>query len=222
MTKTYNIYCDESSHLENDHKQYMFLGAITCPYHQVKFQAENIKEIKIKHKFYGEIKWNNVSKSKFQFYNDLVDHFFSTNLKFRTVAIDKTKLRNDDFGQTYDDFYYKMYYTLLNHKIDTGANYNVYLDIKDTLSAYKVHKLKEILNFRYGVFRNIQNIRSHESLIMQLTDFIMGAVAYDNNMIEKNNSTKLHLINKIKHLARVRFDCTNYSEKINLFFINLK
>lgn len=222
MKKTYNIYCDESCHLENDHKRFMFLGAITSAYNQVRFHTNNIKEIKEKHNFYAEIKWSNVSRSKFNFYIDLLEYFFNTDLTFRTVGIDKSKIRNDDFGQTYDDFYYKMYYMLLNHKVDTFATYNVYLDIKDTLSAYKVHKLKDILNTKYEVFRNIQNIRSHESLLMQLTDFIMGAISYKNNVEEKNNITKVHLVRKIEQLSKERTDCTNYSEKMNLFFIELK
>lgn len=222
MKKTYNIYCDESCHLENDHKRFMFLGAITSAYNQVRFHTNNIKEIKEKHNFYAEIKWSNVSRSKFNFYIDLLEYFFNTDLTFRTVGIDKSKIRNDDFGQTYDDFYYKMYYMLLNHKVDTFATYNVYLDIKDTLSAYKVHKLKDILNTKYEVFRNIQNIRSHESLLMQLTDFIMGAISYKNNVEEKDNITKVHLVRKIEQLSKERTDCTNYSEKMNLFFIDLK
>lgn len=222
MKRTYNIYCDESCHLENDHKRFMFLGSVTSAYNQIRFHTENIKEIKEKHKFYGEIKWSNVSKSKFSFYLDLVEYFFYSELKFRAVGIDKTRIRNDDFGQTYDDFYYKMYYILLNHKVDTTASYNVYLDIKDTLSAHKVHKLKEILNSKYEVFRNIQNIRSHESLLMQMTDFIMGAISYKNNVTEQHNITKKHLISKIEQLSKVQTDCTNYSEKLNLFFIELK
>ena len=28
MNKTYNIYCDESCHLENDGKRFMVLGAV--------------------------------------------------------------------------------------------------------------------------------------------------------------------------------------------------
>jgi len=222
MNKTYNIYCDESCHLENDHKDFMFLGSITAAYHQVKFHSENIREIKAKHKFFGEIKWSNVSKSKLGFYLDLIDYFFATDLKFRAVGVIKSKIRNDDFGQSYDDFYYKMYYLLLNHKVDTFASYNVYLDIKDTLSAYKVHKLKNILNTQYEVFRNVQNIRSHESLIMQITDLIMGAISYKNNMLEQKNTAKIHLINKIEQLSKEKMDCTNYSEKMNLFFIELK
>ena len=30
MSETYNIYCDESCHLENDDKPVMLLGAIWC------------------------------------------------------------------------------------------------------------------------------------------------------------------------------------------------
>jgi len=31
MNKTYNIYCVESCHLENDGKRFMVLGAVCCP-----------------------------------------------------------------------------------------------------------------------------------------------------------------------------------------------
>ena len=39
MNKTFNIYCDESCHIENDHKKYMFLGSISSAYPQVKRQG---------------------------------------------------------------------------------------------------------------------------------------------------------------------------------------
>ena len=153
---------------------------------------------------------------------DLLDYFFSTDLHFRAIGIQKSKINNDSFNQSYDDFYYKMYYSLLNHKIETINHYNVYLDIKDTLSAHKVNKLKEILNSKYGVFRNIQNIRSHESLLMQLCDFIMGAISYLHNNEEKQNKAKVKIIEKIKKHCNENLIATNYSEKVNLFFIDLK
>ena len=106
MDKTFNIYCDESCHLENDHKNYMFLGSVSCAFPQVKRHTERIKELKNKHKFNAEIKWSNVSMSKIDFYLDLVDYFFDTDLWFRAVGIDKSKIRcNDD--NTFDDFYYR-------------------------------------------------------------------------------------------------------------------
>lgn len=222
MDKTFNIYCDESCYLENDHKNYMFLGSVSCAYPQVKRHTERIKELKNKYKFNAEIKWSNVSMSKIDFYLDLVDYFFDTDLRFRTVGIDKLRIRCSN-ENTFDDFYYKMYYQLLNYKIDTTDHYNVYLDIKDTLSSIKVRKLKTILNFKYGVFRNIQNIRSDESILMQLADFLMGAISYNSNDTQKRNLAKVMIIERIsKHASIADLKKTNYSTKFNLFFIDLK
>lgn len=222
MSKTFNIYCDESCHIENDHKPYMFLGSISSAYNQLKFHNENIKEIKAKHNFFGEIRWTSVSKSKHHFYMDLVEYFFNTDLKFRCVGVRKDKIDNGAFAQSYDDFYYKMYYYLLNHNINSLYSYNVYLDIKDSLSAMKVKKLKSILNTKYGVFNNVQNIRSHESLLLQMTDFIMGAISYKHNNEEKLNNSKVRIIEKIQGHASDNLMATNYSDKLNLFFIELK
>jgi len=222
MNKTFNIYCDESCHIENDHKPYMFLGSISSAYNQVKFHTEQVKELKVKHNFYAEIKWSKVSKSKLRFYLDLVDYFFNTDLQFRAIGVKKSKINNDAFSQTYDDFYYKMYYRLLNHNISSFYNYNVYLDIKDTLSAYKVNKLKNILNTKFGVFRNVQNIRSHESLLMQISDFMMGAISYLHNDEKKLNAAKVQIIEKIKSHCNDELMKTNYSNKMNLFFIELR
>ena len=223
MSKTFNIYCDESCHIENDHKSFMFLGSISCAYPQVRRHSKRINELKKEHNFYAEIKWSNVSISKIRFYLDLVDYFFDTDLKFRAVGVDKSRINNSVFGQTYDDFYYKMYYQLLYNRIDTFNHYNVYLDIKDTLSAGKVRRLREILNAKFSVFRNVQNIRSHESLLMQLADFLTGAISYNSNNAERKNAAKMQIIDKIKKHAQLPDLCkTNYSPKLNLFFIELK
>lgn len=198
MNKTFNIYCDESCHIENDGNPYMFLGSISCAYPQVKRHTLRIKELKDKHRFNAEIKWSNVSKSKLGFYIELIDYFFDTDLRFKVIGINKSQIDYNSFNCSYDDFYYKMYYLLLNYHIDTLNHYNVYLDIKDTLSARKVRKLREILNVKFGVFRNVQNIVSKESLLMQLTDFIMGAISYNANVDEKCNEAKVAIIERIK------------------------
>ena len=222
MNKTFTIYCDESCHLENDHKPFMFLGSICSAYNNVRLHTGQINELKKKYNFYAEIKWTKVSQSQFHFYSELIDYFFATDLKFRAIGVEKEKINNAVFGQTYDDFYYKMYYQLLSHKIDIRCSYNVYLDIKDTLSACKVRRLREILNIKYGVFRNIQNIRSHESVLMQFTDFLMGAISYYKNNTKKQNQAKVQLIERIIKKSGCDLDRTNYSEKLNLFFIELK
>ncbi len=225
MNKTFNIYCDESCHIENDHKKYMLLGCVSVAYNQLKRHKERINAIKSKYNFYGEIKWTGVSSSKYLFYEELLEYFFfDTDIRFRAVVVDKTQIENDIFGQDFNTFYYKMYYQLLIHKKNNECSYNVYLDIKDTLSANKVNKLKEILNTKYDVFRNVQNIHSKESLIMQLTDFLMGAVSYELNNDEKKVIAKRNIIEKIKQQSKQNLSASsNYDEKkFNLFFIELK
>ncbi len=223
MNKTFNLYCDESCHIEHDGKPYMFLGSISCAYPQVKRHTWRIRDLKKKHNFYAEIKWSNVSNSKLKFYWELIDYFFDTDLKFRALGVKKSSVNYEAFHSSYDDFYYKMYYQLLNYKIDTLDHYNVYLDIKDTLSAVKVRKLTEILNVKLGTFRNIQNIRSNESLLLQLCDFIMGAISYENNDANHANEAKLAIIEKIRrHSSEKDLSHTNYNQKLNLFFIELR
>lgn len=221
MNKTYNLYCDESCHLENDGKPFMFLGYTCVAYNQLRGITERINDLKDKHGFRGEIKWSRVSMSQYRFYEDLIKYFFETEMTFRCIGIVKDKIDYEKYNKTYDEFYYTMYYTLLNYKIDTFCNYNVYLDIKDSLSANKVNYLKNILNTKFGVFRNVQNIRSNESLIMQVTDLIMGAISYKHNNTEQKNVAKVKLIDKISSISNESLRDTNYNQKLNLFFIEL-
>jgi hypothetical protein len=224
MSKTFNIYCDESCHIEHDHKKYMLLGSVSSAYNQVKRHTERINDLKKKHNFYGEIKWSKVASSKYLFYKDLIDYFFDTDLQFRAVVVDKSKINNGAFDQNFDEFYYKMYYYLLFHNINSQYTYNVYIDIKDTLSAYKVNKLKEILNVKFGVFRNVQNIRSNESILLQLSDLIMGALSYNLNDVGKKVGSKVQLIDRIKQHSKQDLICSTFKDeqKMNLFFIELK
>ena len=218
MGKTFNKYCDESCHLENDHKNYMFLGYVSCAYNQVKTHTDSIKDLKDSHKFNAEIKWNKVSMSKLKFYLKLVDYFFSSDLKFRAIGIDKDKTHCEDF----DDYYYRLYHNLLIHDINITHTYNVYLDIRDTLSSYKVKRLKESLNITYGVFRNVQNINSKESLLLQLADFILGALSYEKNDAKKQNEAKRIILERIKKRANGRwFDDSTDNNDTNTFFIEL-
>ena len=221
--KTFNFYCDESCHLENDGMPYMLISYVTSAYNQLKQHHDFIRSLREKHNFWNEIKWSSVSKSKYGFYADLIDYFFTTDLQFRAVVVEKTKIKLEGNPFEYDEFYYKMFYQLIYHKLNMEHQYNVYLDIKDTLSAGKVRKLKEVLNLNYGSIRNLQNIRSHESQLMQLTDLLMGAISYKlrglNKVIAKNR-----LIEKIEQhtsLPLTRSTAKSHS-KFNLFFINLK
>ena len=48
VNKTFNIYCDESTHLINDGHPYMIFGYVSIASNQIKIAKEQIKAIKAK------------------------------------------------------------------------------------------------------------------------------------------------------------------------------
>ncbi|MFH1712977.1 MAG: hypothetical protein ABH896_02210 [Candidatus Jacksonbacteria bacterium] len=46
---TYNIYCDETNHLEHSPIKIMGLGSVWCPLNEAKKINDRIKEIKKRH-----------------------------------------------------------------------------------------------------------------------------------------------------------------------------
>ena len=90
MSQIYNVYCDESCHLENDHQKAMALGCVWCPLEKVPEVMKRIREIKKQYNLNEkcEIKWTKISPSKIDFYKHLVDYFFDDDdLHFRCLVI---------------------------------------------------------------------------------------------------------------------------------------
>ena len=146
----YNIYCDESCHLENDNINVMVLGAIWCAKEKKQEISKRIREIKTDFRLAPgfEIKWNKVSPAKKDFYLRLIDYFFDDDdIHFRALVVsDKSVLNHTQFNQTHNDFYYKMYFDLLKVIFIPSNSYNIYIDIKDTRSQHKVKKLTDVLH----------------------------------------------------------------------------
>lgn len=228
MSQVFNIYCDESCHLENDHQQAMVLGAVWCPLDKTREIAIRLREIKRKHGMAAdfEVKWTKVSHAKTSLYLDLVDYFFDDDdLHFRALIVpDKSRLQHDAFpGQDHDSWYYKMYFDMLKVILRPDARYRVYLDIKDTRGAEKVAKLHDVLcnnmyDFSRQVLERLQQVHSHEIEQLQLADLLIGAVGYLNRGLT-GNAGKLALIERIRQ--RSGYDLTRTTllreEKVNLF-----
>lgn len=227
MLIEYNIYCDESCHLQNDSQKIMALGAVWCPKGRKDEIFKRLRELKVKHglKPTFELKWNKVSHTKQDYYLDVVDYFFDNEeLHFRVLIVpDKSLLDHKTFGQTHDEFYYKMYFDLLKVIFDPKNGYNIYLDIKDTRSQNKVEKLKEVLrnthyDYSKSIIKGIQQVRSHEIELIQLTDFLTGALSYVHRSLSSNR-TKMALIERIKKRSGYSLVQTTLSkeDKVNVF-----
>lgn len=226
----YNVYCDETCHLEHDGINVMVLGAVWCPQSKLKEINQRIRQIKERNVVSQtvELKWTKISPAKIDLYRDLVNYYFDDDdLHFRAVIIpDKSKLNHEQFHQTHDDWYYKMYFDMLKVIFNPTDNYEVYIDIKDTNSYRKAQKLKDVCchslyDFSQRVIKRLQPIRSEEVQIMQLVDILIGAVGYENRKFPaefEKSAAKQNIIELIKKRSGYTMRKTTLlrEEKLNL------
>lgn len=231
MNKFYNIYCDESCHLENDGKQYMVLGAVWCPVDKAREIAVKIREIKSKHdvSVHRELKWSKVSPAKIDMYLDLIDYFFDNNdLYFRGLVADKSILNHGQYNQDHDEWYYKMYFSMLKVLFERDSRYYIYMDIKDTLGGERINTLTDVLrnsqyDFSHEIIQRLQIVQSHHIEQLQIADLLIGALSYLNNVMKNTDqlsSAKVQLIDQIKQRSKYTLTKNTFlrEQKFNLFY----
>lgn len=227
MKQLFNIYCDESCHLENDGEKAMVLGGVWCPADKKDEIFRRLREIKEEHGLNKrfEIKWNKVSKGQLAFYMDVINYFFDNgDLHFRVLVVpNKQELNHEAFDQSHDTFYYKMYFNLLKTLFEPDCAYNIYIDIKDTRGQKKVDKLHEVLcnnhyDFNRELIKKVQQVRSEEVELVALADLLIGAISYLHRG-KTTSEAKLKLIERIKERSKYNLMAsTLYREnKFNIF-----
>jgi hypothetical protein len=222
-------YCDESCHLENDGINFMILGSIKLPREKKEIIYKEIKDIKIKHGLSPnmEIKWTKVSLGKIEFYEEVIEYFFKNpNLKFRAVVASKENLvfgneENDDYAS----WYYKMYFQLLNKFMSPRRKNRIFLDIKDSRGGKRIKKLRDILiweNMNRKFIRDINQVHSNTSEVLQLTDLLIGALGYYNRGLNSNKG-KMRIVKKLlEYTNELGIDITKTTRiderKFNVFY----
>ena len=231
---TYNVYCDETCHLEHDGINVMALGAVWCPQTKLAEITQRIRQIKSRNNVSGkmEMKWTKISPARVELYADLVNYFFDDDdLHFRAVVIpNKSKLDHVKFHQTHDTWYYKMYFDMLKVIFSPTDHYEIYIDIKDTNTYARAQKLKIICgnsmyDFSGRIIRRIQPVRSDEIQLMQIVDILVGATGYANRTFPENfskSAAKQAIIGLIKQRSGYTMTKTTLlrEEKFNLLVWN--
>jgi|SRR5690625_817302 len=227
MNSVTHIYCDESCHLEKDDQRAMVLSAVTCPADARKRMARAIKQLKAEHGIPAtrEIKWTQISPSTQTFYQALIDLFFAERqLGFRAVVVpDKQALDHERFGNSHDDFYYKMWWQLLKNLIDDQHCFRIFIDIKDTHSTEKLHKLHEVLcntefDFNQERITSVEAVRSHEVMLVQMADVLAGALAHSFRGLY-SSTAKQAVIARLRERSGLKLDRSTLpsAAKFNLF-----
>ncbi len=226
----FEVYCDES-HQDLINKkikdQYLMIGSLWVPAElrqQIKIKIYKLREL---HSVWGEIKWIKISNSKLNFYLDLINLFFNyrQNLRFRCIAVSADKIDLSWHNNDGELGFYKFYYQLLHHWILDFNTYTVFCDIKTDRDP---SRLKVLMNYLQKTnltakIAFIQALSSHEVVLIQLTDLLLGAVSAKLNNTLRTGSAKWQVVSKLEQLLEFELKPTLFSEtKYNVFKINLQ
>lgn len=227
-SRTICIYVDESRHLGlNDNV--MVLGCVWLDAYHVREFTDKIRVLKSKYHITRkeELKWSRLSKSRRNYYLEVVNLFFDSDyINYRAVVIPKDKLSYESYTDAGDDFYYRMIYILIANVIKKTTyridEYKIFLDLKDSWSDYRAKRTAEYLrndSHINGDAFTVQPIRSNQSVLLQLADLITGAVAAANNDGKNKVEAKNEVIKQISRLSGQDLNTqTPYSiDKMNIF-----
>lgn len=221
----FKIYCDESCHLQQCDSDVMVLGALMCPNEDIEKVIKHIKWLKHKHNFTPELKWAKLNKFQIRLYQDIIDFIFdNTQIRFKSTIIkNKKKLDHETYNDnSHDTFYYKMCYYTIRDFLEENNSYRIYLDYMNTKGGEKTKVLTDVLKNKTYNRIDISTfiIRSHESILIQICDLIIGALAYESrNDIEKTSQVKKDFISylEIKLNRKINTPTSPWEARFNIF-----
>jgi hypothetical protein len=223
------VHCDESGHelfstTKSTSNKYICIGGIWFEAEKRSKYKEQIGKLRAKYKVFGEVKWNKVSAAKLDFYVDLLNFFFDSDMRFRCIVIDKEKADLVRYHQSDQELgFYKFYYQLLHHWIHDFNAYRIFLDFKTNKFKYRLHELAKVLscaNLSAEILQ-VQALRSKDSEFIQLADFMIGAVSYKYHNWQ-GSVAKQKVVSRIeRHLGHAIQPTWRSEEKFNIFEIEL-
>jgi hypothetical protein len=224
-----DVYCDESQSdvfaSKGDSAKFLVIGSVWLERSQTTAFKQAIHILRERHKIGPEFKWSKVSRSRLRFYEDLISWFFGlgVELRFRCIVVAKDQVDLVKFHQGDAELgFYKFYYQLLHHWIDDFNDYRIFCDYKRDRLSDRLQTLGRALdasNFTASI-TSIQWVRSDESVLIQLSDFLTGLVSSSLNGTAPAGSAKSQIIAHVEERLGRKLDHTPSSEKkFNIFRI---
>ncbi|MGB4247146.1 MAG: DUF3800 domain-containing protein [Pseudohongiellaceae bacterium] len=227
----FEVYCDEANPdvltSANPRAQHLMIGSLWLPEELRSEIKSRVIALRERNQAWGEIKWSKVSPNRVNFYVELIDLFFAygDNLRFRCIAVDRTQFNlalHDNDGEL---GFYKFYYQLLHHWILDFNDYSIFCDIKSNRDPKRLPVLAQCLSYANltSSIDSIQSLPSHEVVLIQLCDLLLGAASSRINKTLNEGTAKESVVERIESALGRQLAPTNKSEeKFNIFKIRLK
>ena len=227
----FEVYCDEANPdvltSANPRARHLMIGSLWLPEELRDEIKARIGTLRQRHQAWGEIKWSKVSPNRKDFYVELIDLFvgYGDNLRFRCIAVDRTQLNlalHDNDGEL---GFYKFYYQLLHHWVLDFNAYRVFCDIKSNRDPKRLPVLTRCLS-RANLTSNIDSIQSlpsHEVVLIQLCDLLLGAASSRINGTLRDGTAKSAVVTRLESALGCSLAPTHKrEEKFNIFQIRLQ
>lgn len=107
-------------------------------------------------------------------------------------VIEETAPAAVDYLHAHDAWYYDRYFDLLRDTLLPPAHHSIFVDVKDTRGGNRIRALEERLSdahydwTRSGIVESVTQIASHEVLLDQLVDLLLGCVAWTHGTPQRN------------------------------------
>lgn len=180
-------YLDETGLLHSPSTDKVFgLGLTIC--HNPKKLHRDIINFRNKRRYYKEFKSTDIRKENLPIYKGLIDTFFdSKQVSFSSLLFDKKQLDlnkyfKGDYERAYGVYVAKLIADALEAESSKGSNYIVVL--ADDVSTSKDDRFEKVvkdkvkMRLRRNAVFGVARLESHAITEIQLTDVLLGIVAY--------------------------------------------
>lgn len=225
----FDVYCDETFPdlfcSQKPSAKFMVIGSLWFPSEYRAELKQRIHFLRDSFLMGPEFKWRNISPSRLPFYLDLVEMFLSfDNLMFRCIAVEAEKVNLELCHRNDDELgFYSFYFHMLTPRLAADNQYAIFCDQKVNRVRLRLDALQSRLQRTNPEAQvAVQAIRSHESVLLQLTDVLTGAAAARMNKRLHENSAKSAVVASIeKGLGRPIGPTFVSENKFNVFQIKL-
>jgi hypothetical protein len=113
-----------------------------------------------------------------------------------------------DYQNAHENWYYDRYFDLLKDTLLPPSHHAIYLDVKDTRGGARIRALEDRLSdahydwTRSGIVESVAQIASHDVLLDQLVDLLLGCVVWTHGTPQRNAG---HQPNEGKRVLAQRF-----------------
>ncbi len=221
-------FIDETGVLQKDPNQRFFgLGFL-----KLKNTAAMYEELnRLKSRFLAvfshlqkpfEFKFNDINRTNYQYYHDLVDLYFSfPQAAFYAFVIDKQspKFEMDKFFSDVWNAYIGYSKLVIEKNVEEKDKICILADYlskpKISKKYYEIEVCKQT-NYGHSPVFNACMLESHASLFIQLVDVLIGSVVFDFRIMSQPNSTpNLYKLNLVE-LIRNKIGVDSLTKKITI------